>query len=140
MKYLLDTCVVSELAKKKPEKSIISWIRSKDETDFYISVLTLGELQKGIIKLDDSEKKRSLIDWLESDLTKRFEKRILFISGVIARKWGEIQGIAERQGNKMPVIDSLIAATGLAHNLQVITRNTSDMEASGVTLFNPWNS
>ncbi len=92
-----------------------------------------------MIQKNKYEKKQSLIDWLESDLTKRFEKRILFISGVIALKWGEIQGMAERQGNKMPVIDSLIAATGLAHNLQVITRNTSDMEASGVTLFNPWN-
>lgn len=138
MKYLLDTCVVSELTKKKPEKNIITWIKTKDETDFFLSVLTLGELQKGIIKLDDSKKKQSLIDWLESDLSKRFEKRILFITDSVARKWGEIQGIAERQGNKMPVVDSLIAATGITYNLQVVTRNTDDMEASGVKLFNPW--
>ena len=138
MKYLLDTCVISELTKKKPEKNIITWIKTKDETDFYLSVLTLGELQKGIIKLNDSKKKQSLIDWLESDLSKRFEKRILFITDSVARKWGEIQGIAERQGNKMPVVDSLIAATGITYNLQVVTRNTDDMEASGVKLFNPW--
>lgn len=138
MKYLLDTCVVSELTKKKPEKNIITWIKTKDETDFYLSVLTLGELQKGIIKLNDSKKKQSLIDWLESDLSKRFEKRILFITDPVALKWGEIQGIAERQGNKMPVVDSLIAATGITYNLQVVTRNTDDMEASGVKLFNPW--
>ena len=84
MKYLLDTCVVSELTKKTPEKSIITWIKTKDETDFYLSVLTLGELQKGIIKLDDSKKKQSLIDWLESDLPSRFEKRILFITDSVA--------------------------------------------------------
>ena len=100
----------------------------------------MGELQKGIIKLDDSKKKQSLTAWLESDLTKRFEKRILSISEAVAYKWGEIQGISEKQGNKMSVIDGLIAATGLTHGLQVITRNTRDMEASGVQLLNPWNS
>ena len=104
----------------------------------YLSALTIGELQKGITKLIDSKKKQRLIDWIDSDLPKRFEKRILFITDSVARKWGEIQGIAEQQGNKMPVIDSLIAATGITYDLQVITRNTSDMKVSGVGLFNPW--
>ena len=138
MKYLLDTCVVSELIKKDPEKKIVNWIKAKDEIDLYLSALTIGELQKGITKLIDSKKKQRLIDWIDSDLPKRFEKRILFITDSVARKWGEIQGIAEQQGNKMPVIDSLIAATGITYDLQVITRNTSDMKVSGVGLFNPW--
>ncbi len=138
MKYLLDTCVVSELIKKKPEKSITNWIKSKDETDFYLSVLTIGELQKGITKLNDSTKKQGLIEWVELDLIKRFEKRILHITDSVARKWGEIQGIAEKQGNKIPVVDCLIAATGITYGLRVITRNISDMETSGVKLLNPW--
>lgn len=140
MKYLLDTCVVSELSKKKPLKNLIFWIKQKDESDLYLSVLTIGELQKGITKLSESKKKRSLIHWVESDLLKRFENRILAITDSVARKWGDIQGKAEQEGKKMPVIDSLIAATGLVYDLQIITRNTVNMEFSGVNLFNPWNS
>ena len=138
MKYILDTCVVSELTKQKPEKSLLNWIKQKDEIDFYLSALTIGELYKGISKLEESKKKQALTQWVESDLTKRFENRILPVSNSVAKKWGEIQGKAEQEGNKMPVIDSLIAATGLVHDFQVVTRNTKDMEISGVKVFNPW--
>lgn len=138
MKYLLDTCIISELSKKTPNNKIIRWIKDKHETDLFMSVLTLGEIQKGITKLEDSKKKRELVKWIESDLPQRFEKRILPVTDYVSRKWGEIQGLAEQQGNEMPVIDSLIAATGLTYNLEVITRNTEDMKASGVQLFNPW--
>ena len=138
MKYLLDTCIISELSKKTPNNKVIRWIKDKHETDLFMSVLTLGEIQKGITKLEDSKKKRELVKWIESDLPQRFEKRILPVTDYVSRKWGEIQGLAEQQGNEMPVIDSLIAATGLTYNLEVITRNTEDMKASGVQLFNPW--
>ena len=138
MKYLLDTCIISELSKKTPNNKVIRWIKDKHETDLFMSVLTLGAIQKGITKLEDSKKKRELVEWIESDLPQRFEKRILPVTDYVSRKWGEIQGLAEQQGNKMPVIDSLIAATGLTYNLEVITRNTEDMKASGVQLFNPW--
>jgi predicted nucleic acid-binding protein len=126
------------LTKQKPDKSLLNWIKQKDEIDFYLSVLTIGELYKGISKLEESKKKQTLTQWVESDLTKRFENRILPINGSVAKKWGEIQGRAEQEGKKMPVIDSLIAATGLVHDFQVVTRNTKDMETSGVTVFNPW--
>lgn len=139
MKYILDTCVVSELTKPKPERSLLKWIKQKDEIDFYLSVLTIGELHKGISRLEESKKKQLLIQWVESDLTKRFENRILPVTDSIAKKWGEIQGKAEQEGKKMPVIDSLIAATGLVHDFQIITRNTIDMEKSGVKLYNPWD-
>ena len=138
MKYLLDTCIISELSKKTPNNKVIRWIKDKHETDLFMSVLTLGAIQKGITKLEDSKKKRELVEWIESDLPQRFEKRILPVTDYVSRKWGEIQGLAEQQGNEMPVIDSLIAATGLTYNLEVITRNTEDMKASGVQLFNPW--
>lgn len=139
MKYLLDTCVVSELSKKKPLKNLITWIKLRDETDLYLSVLTFGELQKGIAKLGESKKKYSLIEWVETDLLKRFDNRILAITDSVARKWGDIQGKAEQEGKKMLVVDSLIAATALIHNLQVVTRNTVYMEFSGVKLINPWS-
>lgn len=139
MKYILDTCVVSELTKPKPERSLLKWIKQKDEIDFYLSVLTIGELHKGISRLEESKKKQLLIQWVESDLTKRFENRILPVTDSIAKKWGEIQGKAEQEGKKMPVIDSLIAATGLVHDFLIITRNTIGMEKSGVKLYNPWD-
>ena len=140
MKYLLDTCVISELSKKKPLKDLITWIKLKDESDLYLSVLTIGELYKGIAKLGEPKRKQSLLNWVESDLLKRFENRILGITDSVARKWGEIQGKAEQKGKKISVVDSLIAATGLVYELQIITRNTVDMEASGVNLFNPWDT
>lgn len=138
MKYLIDTCVISELAKEKPNKKVISWIRQAAEENLAISSLTFGELYKGISKLPPSRKKEKLAQWVEEDLQERFKHRILTIDLQVARTWGEIQGLSEKQGCPMPAIDSLIAATGLAHGLTVVTRNTADMKPSGASLFNPW--
>lgn len=140
MKYLLDTCVVSELTKKTPQEDVVNWIKNKDESELYLSVLTIGELHKGITKLEKSRKKQILIQWIETELRKRFDKRILNITEEVAKKWGEIQAKAEQEGKKMPVIDGLIAATGLVFELQIITRNIADMTISEVNLYNPWNS
>ena len=138
MKFLLDTCVISELTKKKPNPKVIQWIKKKHEVDFYLSVLTLGEIQKGITKLFESKKKKDLQEWLENDLPQRFERRFLTVTMDVAKKWGEIEGETEQKGEKMPAIDSLIAATGIVNNLTVVTRNTEDMKRSGVNLLNPW--
>lgn len=138
MKHLLDTCVISELAKLTPNKKVISWVTQNNEEYFYLSTLTFGELHKGISKLSPSKRKESLHQWVEYDLKKRFENRIIDVDLKVAKVWGEIQGQAELKGLPMPAIDSLIAATGVAHNLIVVTRNTSDMKQSGVSLLNPW--
>jgi toxin FitB len=138
MKYLLDTCVISELIKPKPDKKIVKWLLGQDETDLYISVLTLGELHKGIQKLPASRKKDEIHNWVENELKDRFLSRILDINIIIAKSWGKIQGIAEGRGKPMSAIDSLIAATGVTLGLTVVTRNVADMEQSGVDLFNPW--
>jgi predicted nucleic acid-binding protein len=138
MKFLLDTCVISEMVRQNPAKKVIDWIRNEDENNFFISVLTFGELHKGIEKLDESKRKESLHNWVENDLKERFANRILHIDLHVAMLWGKVQGLAEKGGRVMPAIDSLIAATGIAHHLTVVTRNTADMEASGVSLLNPW--
>lgn len=138
MKYLLDTCVVSEMIRPKPSAKVIEWLTSEDEYDFVISVLTLGELHKGIEKLDKSSRKEALHNWVEYDLKERFRTRIIDIDSQVAAMWGTIQGRAERVGKPMPAIDALIAATGIAHHLTVVTRNTVDMQESGVALLNPW--
>ena len=138
MKYLLDTCVISEVIKRKPSSNIIKWIKQEEERNFFISVLTIGELHKGIEKLDKSRRKDELHNWVENDLKERFCNRIINIDMPVVTMWGKIQGMAERIGKPMPAIDSLIAATGITHHLTVVTRNISDMKESGAVLYNPW--
>ncbi len=138
MNYLLDTCVISELIKPKPSSKVIKWLRSCQEESLFLSSLTIGEIQKGISKLPDSRKRKKLQIWLDSELTQRFDKRIIGIDFKVAQKWGEIQASSEIAGVKMPVIDSLIASIGLLYDMTVVTRNTADMKNSGVRLFNPW--
>ena len=138
MKYLIDTCIVSELIKVRPSKKVVEWVSSNSEDDFYLSVLTIGEIQKGISKLADSKKKEKLQSWITIDLKDRFTGRILDIDLEVAQKWGEMQGNAEKKGQVMPAIDALIAATAVCHGLTVVTRNIQDMQHSGARLFNPW--
>ena len=138
MRYLLDTCVISEVTRSKPSLKVTKWIKNKDEKNLYISVLTIGELHKGIEKLDQSRRKQQLHSWVEQDLKERFRTRIIDIDLQIAMVWGKIQGMTARVGRPTPAIDSLIAATGIVHHLTVVTRNTSDMNETGVALFNPW--
>lgn len=140
MNYLLDTCLISELSKSKPDKKVVDWVLSENETGFYVSVLTFGELHKGIEKLPESKKKEELRIWIEGELKDRFQNRIIGIDMRVSILWGKIQCIAEKKGKPMPAIDSLIAATGIAHGLIVVTCNVSDMEQSGVRLFNPWEN
>jgi len=136
--YLLDTCAVSELVKKSPSESVVDWFRVQSEDQLLLSVITLGELQKGISKLPGSRRKTELRAWLDRDLQQRFRGRILPVDAAVALTWGRIQGAAEAEGRKMPVLDSLIAATALAHGLTVVTRNDTDVEASGVEIVDPW--
>ena len=138
MKYLLDTCILSELVKPQPQQTVIDWIKHSKESTLFISVLTLGEIQKGISKLADSRRKVALQTWLDEDLPIRFAERILDVTPQIARSWGILQGHLELQGKRMPVMDGLIATTAIVHQLVLVTRNVADMQRSGVSIFNPW--
>ena len=140
MKYLLDTCVISELIKSKPNKNVVNWIKKNNEQDYFLSSLTFGEVHKGIVKLMDKTRKDKLHQWVENDLKERFKNRIIPIDINVAKIWGQIQGRAEIVGKPMPAIDSLIAATGICYDLIVITQNISDMQQSNVVLLNPWES
>jgi toxin FitB len=138
MKYLLDTCVISELIRPQPDKNVVSWMQEQSENDLYLSVLTFGEIEKGIKKATNLTRKKNLQLWVENDLKKRFEGRIIPIDLDVSIKWGAIQGAAELIGKSMPAIDGLLAVSGLTHNCIVVTRNTSDMVQSSVELLNPW--
>lgn len=138
MSFLIDTCCISELTKKHPDRNVMSWFSSHDETEMYISVITFGELIRGVEKLSVSEKKVELNQWINNDLKQRFRNRILDISMSEVKKWGEILAECEKMGTPIPAIDALIAATARVHDLAVVTRNTKDMQPSGVLTINPW--
>jgi len=138
MKFLLDTCVISEFTQKKPSAHLIDWLSTKNEDDLYISVLTIGEIQQGISKLPDSKRKLSLQQWLDQDVSRRFDGRILSIDKAIIDRWGRLRGTALRNARTFPVIDSMLAATALTHGLTIVTRNVEDISDTGVAIRNPW--
>ena len=140
MSLLLDTCVISELVKPRPDAKVVHWIRERPEDQLYLSVITLGEIQKGIVRLAPSKRRRDLQSWLDHDLPTRFRGRIWPISVDIAGLWGKIAGESESRGRRMAVLDGLIAATAMAYEAKVVTRNTKDFEPSGVGILDPWGT
>lgn len=140
MRYLLDTCVVSEFARPRPSASVTGWLAAQQEEDLYLSVLTLGEIQKGIAALADGRRQARLQAWLDDDLQQRFGGRIVGITAQVALLWGRISGEAARRGRPVPVIDALIAASASAIDATVVTRNESDLRNAGARTFSPWAS
>jgi predicted nucleic acid-binding protein len=136
--YLLDTCLISELLKKEPNPAVMAWLDAQDEQTLFLSVLNLGELQKGISKLAEGTKQEELQAWVSHDLAERFSGRILTVDQETALCWGRLQGDAERRGEKLPVMDSMIAASAAVHGMSVVSRNTKDLERCGVQVCNPW--
>jgi toxin FitB len=137
--YLLDTCVLSELVKTSPRRQVVEWVDAQDESALFLSTLTIGELEKGIAKLPASARKTRITGWVRRDLTARFGSRLLPIDVRVASRWGAITGEAERHGAPLPVVDSLIAATALVHDLQVVSRNVDDFDRCGVDCVDPWD-
>lgn len=139
MKYLLDTCLLSETRRKVPNQGVVNWLESVDEDRLFISVVTLTEIQKGIIKLDEGPRRQAFQTWLDKDLSARFKGRILGLSQEVALEWGVLLGSNERKGEKLPLIDSLLASTAIQYNLTLVTRNTNDFGRMPVRLINPWD-
>ena len=136
--FLLDTNIVSELVKPKPEANVTEWVENTDESLLYLSVLTLGEIRRGIAALPQSRRRATLEAWLDKDLRARFEGRILVIDQEVADRWGLLTSAARNSGMVLPVIDGLLAATALEHNLTLVTRDTGQIPSMGVAVFNPW--
>lgn len=134
MIYLLDTNVISESIKKKPNKAVMAWLDGIELHNCSISVISLGEIRKGIEMLINGKKKQTLIQWLEIDLTTHFYGRIISIDQEVADKWGYLCSLAS-----LPAIDALIAASALVHNLKLVTRNIKDFNRiDGIEIINPW--
>lgn len=137
MNYLLDTCVISELVKPFPNGKVIDWLRNTPDDRLFLSVVTIGEIRKGISKLGESKKKTLLTNWLNT-LIQDYQNRIYPIDLMVAENWGNLQGMAEKTGNPMSSFDSLIAAIAYTHNLVLVTRNEKDFAASHLPIVNPW--
>lgn len=139
MNYLLDTCVISELVKATPNQDVINWIMNTPSERLFLSVISIGEIRKGITKLPDSKKKHRLTNWLNT-LLEDYQARIYPINLTVAENWGIIQGKAESIGSPVASVDSMIAAVARTYNLIVVTRNESDFAATNVTILNPWKN
>lgn len=138
MSILLDTNVVSELVARRPDPNVISWAQSLDQEAVYLSVITIGELNRGIQKLPGSSRKKKLVNWLTGDLLVRFRDRILPLDVPVMMAWGSMVARTEAAGRKIPAIDSLIAATAAHHGLSLATRNVRDFKQTGLAIVNPW--
>jgi tRNA(fMet)-specific endonuclease VapC len=140
MKYILDTNIVSELIAKQPNKQVIEWLQRLDPENLFLSVITMGEIRKGIEKLPESLRKKNIQAWFENELLMGFEERILTIDLSVILLWGELLGELEKKGRKLPPLDSLIAATTKYHNYTLVTRNTKDFKGIDILVFNPFEN
>lgn len=136
MSYLVDTNVISELAKSKPDTQVVNWLR-EHQPDLYVSTITIGELRRGIEGLADGKRKTGLQSWL-TGLCKRMEGRILSFNTSTAHVWGQLMAGWARSGITVPSLDSQLAATAHRYGLTMVTRNVDDFKNAGVKLFNPF--
>jgi toxin FitB len=138
--FLLDTNCISELVRANPSPAVLRWVETADERLLYLSVLTLGEIRKGIAILPSGARRTKLETWLEVELKMRFAGRILSIDSSVADRWGIIAAAAKRTGRPISAVDGLLAATALHHGLALVTRNVADFATAQVQVVNPWQS
>jgi toxin FitB len=138
--FLLDTNCISELVRPTPEPHVLEWMEAADETMLSLSVLTMGEIRKGLAGLAQGKRRTLLETWLEVELQARFAGRIVPIDAAVANRWGQLAADAKRVGKPLSIIDGLLAATALHHDLTVVSRNTSDFTNTHVQVLNPWEA
>jgi len=134
---LLDTCVISEALRPNPSPKVTAWLEGLQEEQVYLPVLVIGELEKGVELLPKGDKQAALRLWLEQ-LRRRFKGRILPFDEETAVMWGSLSARCRKSGRRLPVVDSMLAATALRHSALLATRNLSDYEDSGADVVNPW--
>lgn len=139
MSYILDTNVISELISSQPDPYVAAWVEDLDPQLVFLSVITIGEMKKGIEKLSSSNRKADLDAWLNGDLLVRFHDHLLPLDIDTLLAWGTLTARLEASGKPMPAIDSLLAATAAQTGFTLVTRNVRDFEHTGIALFNPWD-
>jgi predicted nucleic acid-binding protein len=137
VKYLLDTCLLSELVKPVPHAAVLEWMAAQKAENLFVSAMTLGELERGVMKLPASRRRNELTAWL-AQVALGFEDRVLPFDRETARVWADMCARTETKGRPLAAFDSIIAATALHQGLTVVTRNEGDFEPAGVPMVNPW--
>jgi len=138
MTYLIDTNIVSEMSRPKPDTRVVAWLAAREPEDRFISVITAGELETGILRLPPGKRRNALRKWLEQTVLADFHGAILPVSLDVARAWSELAATAIRIGRPLQTSDGLIAATALVHGLILATRNAKDFEGRGIKVSDPW--
>jgi len=138
--FLLDTNVPSELTRPQSDPQVEKWLNDADDEQLYLSVVSLGEIFKGLTILPESKRRKQLQQWIEDTLRPWFNGRILPVTERIAERWGILAGERQLKGRRLTMADGLIAATALEHDLAVVTRNVPDFDDLGVGVFNPWSA
>jgi predicted nucleic acid-binding protein len=137
--FLLDTNIISELMKPRPSRQVTAWAETTPEALMHLSVITIGEVRKGIDLLrDDDPRRAALQSWLDRDIRIRFAGRLLAFDDGVAERWGQLEALARKRRLTLPTIDAQLAATALHHGLTFVTRNTADIAPTGVPVFDPW--
>lgn len=139
MSFLLDTCIIPDAA-RSADSSLEQWLRSQSPLDLHLSVLSLGEIRKGIELLPTGKKRDKLRARLEDDLRAQFAGRLLQVTADVALGWGQLAAVAQKSGRRLPMVDGLLLATAQAHGLTLVTRNTNDVETRGVAVLNPYST
>lgn len=138
MRLLLDTNVLSEVTKPRPNEGVLKWLHGLDEDRTFISIVSIAEIRRGVALMDAGRKRDTLNEWLTHDLPQRFENRILPVEAPVALAWGDLMALAKRSGRGLASMDGLIAGTAIAHQLTLATRNTKDLEGFGINIIDPW--
>lgn len=139
MAYLLDTCAISEMVATKPNPNVLGWFEHQPESTLFLSVITWGEIQKGIYQLDAGRRRTRLERWFADDLYPLFQGRIIDIDEKLIATWARMLAGYNKKGRVRSSLDSLIEATALKNNLILVTRNENDFRDSDVSIFNPWH-
>jgi toxin FitB len=138
--YLLDTNVLSEVQRPRPDAQVLAWLDQVDEDRTFLSVASVGKIAKGVAQLEEGRRKSALQQWLDVDLGARFGNRLLAIDRETALAWGGLMAAAKREGRGLSVMDAWIAAVALRHELTLVTRNTRDFAGIELELLDPWNN
>ncbi|MGA9341727.1 MAG: type II toxin-antitoxin system VapC family toxin [Rhodanobacteraceae bacterium] len=136
--FLLDTCVISESTRPRGSDRVRSWLDARATDSLFLSVISIGEIEKGIAQLGAKAAAGKLAKWLQHIVIPQFESRILDVDRAVATRWGRVSGVARRGGTSLPVVDALIGATALEHDLTLVTRNVADFAPLGIQIVNPW--
>ena len=138
MTYLLDTDIISEFVRPRPDPNVVAWLASVDEERVYLSVVSVAEIQRGVDLLPEGARRLRLATWLRDDLPARFEGRLLAVDQRVAQTWGTLMAQSQRSGMTLGAMDAFLAATASVHGLILVTRNVRDFASAGISVLNPW--